>query len=57
MLLRLRQQLDAAASGRKPDNRIRQEGMSRMERDQLQRALSIVKSFQSLLARRLHLEM
>lgn len=57
MLLRLRQQLDAAASGRKPDNRIRQEGMSRMERDQLQRALSIVKSFQSSLARRLHLEM
>ena len=57
MLLRLRQQLDAAAGGRKPDNRIRQEGMSRMERDQLQRALSIVKSFQSSLARRLHLEL
>lgn len=57
MLLRLRQQLDAAASGRKPDNRIRQEGMSRMERDQLQRALGIVKSFQSSLARRLHLEL
>jgi len=57
MLLRLRQQLDAAAGGRKPDNRIRQEGMSRMERDQLQRALSIVKSFQSSLTRRLHLDL
>ena len=57
MLLRLRQQLDAAAAGRSPDNRIRQQGMSRLERDQLQRALSIVKSFHSSLARRLHLEL
>ncbi len=56
MLLRLRQQLDAAAGGRKPDNRIHLDGMSRLDRDQLQRALTIVKSFQSSLARQMHLQ-
>lgn len=57
MLLRLKQQLDAQAGNREPDNRIRLEGLSRMERDQLQRALSIVKGFQSTLARRMNLEL
>jgi CBS domain-containing protein len=57
MMLRLRQQLEAQADNRKPNNRIRFEGMSRMDRDQLQRALSIVKGFQSMLARRMNLEL
>ncbi len=57
MLLRLRQQLDAAASGRKPDNRIHLDGLSRLERDQLQRAFGIVKSFQSSLDRRMRLQL
>jgi CBS domain-containing protein len=57
MLLRLRQQLDAQAGKRRPDNRIRLEGLSRADRDQLQRALSIVKGFQTTLARRMNLEL
>ncbi|KPK51893.1 MAG: putative nucleotidyltransferase substrate binding domain-containing protein [Gammaproteobacteria bacterium] len=56
MMLRLRQQLDAVAAGRKPDNRVRMDGMSRLDREHLHRALTIVKSFQSSLARRLHLQ-
>ena len=56
MMLRLRQQLDAVAAGRKADNRIRMEGMSRLDREHLHRALTTVKSFQSSLARRLHLQ-
>jgi CBS domain-containing protein len=56
MMLRLRQQLDAVAIGRKPDNRVRMDGMSRLDREHLHRALTIVKSFQSSLARRLHLQ-
>lgn len=55
MMLRLRQQLDAVAAGRKADNRIRMEGMSRLDRDHLLRALNIVKDFQSSLARRFYL--
>lgn len=57
MLLRLRQQLGAVARGRKPDNRIHLDGLSRLERDQLQRAFGIVKSFQSSLDRRMRLQL
>lgn len=57
MLLRLRQQLEAIASGLPADNVIRPAGLPRMERDQLRRGLRIVKSFQGTIARRYHLEL
>jgi len=57
MLLRLRQQLEATAGGRKADNRIHLDGLSRLERDQLQRAFGIIKSFQSSLDRRMRLQL
>jgi CBS domain-containing protein len=57
MLIRLRQQLEAMASGLQPDNMIRPAGLPRMERDQLRRGLRIVKAFQTTIARRYHLEL
>lgn len=57
MLLRLRQQLEAIASGLPADNVVRPAGLPRMERDQLRRGLRIVKSFQGTIARRYHLEL
>lgn len=56
MLIRLQQQLEALAAGQDPDNLVRPAGLSNMERDRLQRALRIVKGFQTSLARRYHLE-
>lgn len=57
MLIRLRQQLEAVASGLPPDNTIRPAGLPRLERGQLRRGLQIVKAFQSTIARRYHLEL
>ncbi|MGB5211920.1 MAG: putative nucleotidyltransferase substrate binding domain-containing protein [Gammaproteobacteria bacterium] len=57
MLIRLRQQLEAMASGLQPDNVIRPAGLPRMERDQLRRGLRIVKAFQTTVTRRYHLEL
>lgn len=57
MLIRLRQQLEAVASGLPPDNTIRPAGLPRLERDQLRRGLRIVKTFQGTIARRYHLEL
>lgn len=57
MLIRLRQQLEALASGLEPDNTIRPAGLPRMERDQLRRGLRIVKAFQATISRRYHLEL
>ncbi len=57
MLMRLRQQLEAIASGLPADNTIRPAGLSRLERGQLRRGLRIVKAFQNTISRRYHLEL
>lgn len=57
MLMRLRQQLEAIASGLPADNMIRPAGLPRLERGQLRRGLRIVKAFQNTISRRYHLEL
>jgi len=57
MLMRLRQQLEAIASGLSADNMIRPAGLPRLERGQLRRGLRIVKAFQNTISRRYHLEL
>ena len=56
MVMRLRQQLEAVAGGLEPGNLVRPAGLNRREREQLRRALRVVKGFQSRLSRRYHLE-
>ncbi|MEJ2514527.1 MAG: putative nucleotidyltransferase substrate binding domain-containing protein [Gammaproteobacteria bacterium] len=56
MVVRLRQQLEAIGAGREPGNVVRPAGLNRREREQLRRALRVVKGFQSTLSRRYHLE-
>jgi len=56
MVARLRQQLEALAGGRPAGNLLRPAGLNRREREQLRRALRVVKGFQGRLSRRYHLE-